>query len=99
MILPLRRSPRRDRALACRAARTLTVVGAGKRGLRRRVPSMRIPTLLGLAILHGLGSSPESEGAGDRPARLEVLPAKVRLHGPGAAQRLVVIAVEADGTR
>src|SRR5438270_11694275 len=36
--------------------------------------------------------------AADAPTKLEVLPAKVQLRGPSAAQRLVVLRTFADGS-
>jgi hypothetical protein len=51
----------------------------------------------GLAIVSGMLSLPA--GASDAPTALEVLPAKARLSGPEAVQRLVVLGVLADGSR
>ena len=58
---------------------------------------MRARFLLGLAIV-GSWSSAATRGD-EPPVRLEVFPARVRLSGPEAAQRLVVVGVRADGTR
>src|SRR4051794_39953760 len=45
------------------------------------------------------GTMPATVGASDLPESLEVLPARARLSGPEATQRLVVLGVLADGSR
>ena len=45
------------------------------------------------------GTMPATAGASDLPESLEILPARARLSGPEATQRLVVLGVLADGSR
>ena len=95
-ILPLPGSSRRGRALACRAARTSTRTAQETAFLDDECPPMRVPSYLGLAltILGAFGAVPSARGEEPAPVRLEVLPASVRLSGPEAAQRLVVIGID-----
>ena len=60
---------------------------------------MRVRSFLVMAIVGSVGSCPAAWGAEEACARLEVFPAEVRLSGPEAAQRLVVIGVAGDGSR
>jgi hypothetical protein len=55
---------------------------------------VRIPVSLGLVCGLAVTAS-----AGEPPTSLDVLPARVRLRGPDAAQRLVVIGTFADGAK
>src|SRR5262245_10788943 len=69
---------------------------------RATVPEDEIPPMsarisFGLAIVSGMLSLPA--GASDAPTALEVLPARSRLSGPEAVQRLVVLGVLADSSR
>ena len=52
-----------------------------------------------MAIVGSVGSCPTAWGVEEPGAGLEVFPAEVRLCGPEAVQRLVVIGVAADGSR
>src|SRR4051794_31410091 len=63
----------------------------------RRDSTMRYQSALFLVIIWGTLTA--TAGASGLPKSLEVLPARARLLGPEATQRLVVLGVFEDGSR
>jgi hypothetical protein len=68
-----------------------------RRRKNRRDPTMRSRSTLFLTIVCGV--LPATARASDLARSLEVLPARARLSGPEATQRLVVLGVLDDGSR
>lgn len=58
---------------------------------------MRVSLALGLSIVLGAGARPSIAADAVAPARLDVLPPRIKLNGPSATQRLVVVGVLAGG--
>src|SRR4051794_8059073 len=97
---PASETPRRDRAPADRPGTPgATDDAAGFAPLDDECPPMRARTFLSLLIVAALGDAPRVSRAESPLVRLEVLPARARLNGPGASQRLVVLGIAADGSR
>src|SRR4051812_46521261 len=92
--------PRRDRARAGGPGTpAATGDAAGFATVDDECPPMRVRTFLGLLIVVALGTVPRMTRAESPLVRLEVLPARARLAGPEASQRLVVLGIAADGSR